>query len=148
MAKIPPLTLAFTGSVIQGAALRAFQTTMLELGLTFQEVIEEVGAFSGFPQSDIVDTGDLRDSQQIQFPQSGAVNFEWPVEYAAFVHEGYTLQNGNQQPGRPWTKLGLIRFNVQMRYAENLNRELARLKIVAPIAPRRQFQRRLINFPK
>jgi hypothetical protein len=141
--------ITFNGGAIKGAALRAFQSTMIELGETFQEVIEEVGAFSEFPQSDIVDTGELRDSQQIEFPQPGSVAFDWPVEYAPYVHEGYTLRNGAQQPGRPWTKLGLLRFNVQMRYAENLNRELGRLKIISPnIGARRQFQRGLNNFPK
>ena len=46
--------ITFKGSAIKKAALRVFQTTMIELGETFQEVIEEVGAFSDFPQSDIV----------------------------------------------------------------------------------------------
>ena len=41
--------ITFNGGAIKGAALRAFQTTMIELGETFQEVIEEVGAFSDFP---------------------------------------------------------------------------------------------------
>jgi hypothetical protein len=121
-------TITFDGGVIKGAALRAFQTTMLELGITFQEVIEEVGAFPEFPQSDIVDTGDLRDSQQIEFPQPGSVRFDWPVEYAPYVHEGYTLKNGSTQPGRQWTKIGVDRFNIQKRYVENLNRELGNVK--------------------
>ncbi len=138
----------FNGGAIKGAALRAFQTTMIELGETFQEVIEDVGAFPDFPQSDIVDTGALRNSQQIDFPQPGSVNFDWSVEYAAFVHEGYTLQNGNQQPGRPWTKAGLTRFNVQMRYAENLNQELKRTKNKrSGVGKRRDFQRNLNDFP-
>ncbi len=141
--------ITFNGGAIKGAALRAFQTTMLELGETFQEVIEEVGAFPDFPQSDIVDTGDLRDSQQIEFPQPGSVVFDWPVEYAPYVHEGYTLRNGNVQPGRSWTKVGLARFKVQMRYAENLNQELKRAsKKRTNVGSRRSFQRNLNNFPK
>lgn len=139
--------ITFNGGAIKGAALRAFQTTMIELGETFQEVIEDVGAFPDFPQSDIVDTGDLRDSQQIEFPQPGSVVFDWPVEYAPYVHEGYTLQNGNEQPGRPWTKVGLARFKLQMRYAENLNQELKRAsKKRANVGSRRSFQRNLRNF--
>mgnify|MGYP000906687906 CR=1 FL=1 len=101
MAKIPKPSVNFNGGSLTGAALRAFQTSMIELGETFQEVIGEVGAFSDFPTSDIIDTGDLRDSQQITFPQPGSVGFDWPVDYAPFVHEGYTLQNGNEQAGRP-----------------------------------------------
>lgn len=140
-------TITFNGGVIKGAALRAFQTTMIELGETFQEVIEEVGAFPDFPQSDIVDTGALRDSQQIEFPQPGSVVFDWPVEYAPYVHEGYTLRDGSQQPGRLWTKAGLTRFNVQMRYAENLNWELGKVKNKkSGIEQRRNFQRNLGRF--
>ena len=140
--------ITFNGGAIKNAALRAFQTTMIELGETFQEVIEEVGAFSDFPQSDIVDTGDLRDSQQIKFPQPGSVVFDWPVEYAPYVHEGYTLQNGNEQPARPWIKVGLARFNTQMRYAENLNQELKRTKNKrSGVGKRRDFQRNLNDFP-
>ena len=40
--------ITFNGGAIKGAALRAFQATMLELGETFQEMIEEVGAFFSF----------------------------------------------------------------------------------------------------
>lgn len=148
MARTKKPTITFNGGAIKGAALRAFQFTMLELGETFQEVIEEVGAFADFPQSDIVDTGDLRDSQVVEFPVSGAVKFDWPVEYAGYVHEGYTLQNGNTQPGRPWTKVGLSKFNVQMRYAENLNQELKKVKNKrSGVGKRRELQRKLNNFP-
>jgi len=147
MAKIPKPSVNFNGGALTGAALRAFQTSMIELGETFQEVIGEVGAFSDFPISDIVDTGDLRDSQQITFPRPGSVGFDWPVDYAAFVHEGYTLQNGNKQPGRPWTKVGLARFSVQMRYAEHLNQELKQVKNKrSGVGKRRDFQRNLNNF--
>lgn len=140
-------TIKFNGGAIKGAALRAFQTTMIELGETFQKVIEEVGAFSDFPKSDIVDTGELRDSQQIEFPQPGSVVFDWPVEYAPYVHEGYTLRNGNNQPGRPWTEVGTQRFNVQMKYAENLNQELKRTKNKrSGVGKRRHFQRNLNKF--
>ncbi len=34
--------ITFNGGAIKGAALRAFQATMIELGETFQEVTEEV----------------------------------------------------------------------------------------------------------
>lgn len=45
---MPKPKITFNGGAIKGAALRAFQTTMLELGETFQEVIEEIGVFSDF----------------------------------------------------------------------------------------------------
>lgn len=46
--------ITFNGGAIKGAALRVFQATMIELGETFQEVIEEVGAFPDFSQNGIL----------------------------------------------------------------------------------------------
>lgn len=127
------VTVQFNGVALRGAALRAFERTMKDLGQTFQEVISEVGAFPDFPQSDIIDTGNLKESQTVVFPSSGSVVFEWPVEYAPYVHDGYTLQNGTQQPARPWTSLGLEKFDAVAQYQANLNAELA----FVPIAMRR-----------
>ena len=142
--------ITFNGSAIKGAALQAFQETMIELGQTFQEVIQEVGAFSDFPQSDIVDTGALRDSQIVEFPSPGSVKIDWPVDYAGYVHEGYTLQNGNTQPGRPWTTVGMARFNFRLRYGERLSQKLNKqFNKSKGKGARRSFQRNLnSNFPE
>lgn len=150
MPKIQKPTIVFNGGAIKGAALQAFQETMIELGQTFQEVIQETGAFSDFPQSDIVDTGALRDSQTVEFPTPGAVMFDWPIDYAGYVHEGYTLQNGNTQPERPWTKVGMARFNFRLRYGERLSQKLNRqFNKSKNKGARRDFQRNLnSNFPE
>ncbi|MEG4406428.1 hypothetical protein [Microcoleus sp. MON2_D5] len=139
----------FNGIALQGAALRAFERTMKDLGNTFQEVISEVGAFPDFPQSDIIDTGALKESQTVAFPSPGSVVFDWPVEYAPYVHDGYTLQNGAQQPGRPWTSLGLQKFDPVVQYTANLNAELAFVPIAmrrVGLVARRKLTTRLSNW--
>ncbi len=97
------------------AAQSAFKETVLLMGTKFTEVISEPGAFDGFP-GDIVDTGRLRASQQTDFISPNEAQISFNVEYAIFVHEGYTLRNGGSQPGRPWTSEGLKRFDAQKAF--------------------------------
>lgn len=52
---------------------------------------------------DIVDSGRLRGSMQRQ-SGPGREEFSWPTAYAAQVHEGASLTNGQRLPGRPWTR--------------------------------------------
>jgi hypothetical protein len=101
---------------IDRAVDQAFKDTCLLLGRTFTEVISQPGAFKGF-SGGIVDTGQLRSSQRLEFITDSEAQFSWPTEYALYVHEGYTLRNGSQQPGRPWTTEGLRRFDVDKTFA-------------------------------
>lgn len=149
MPPLPKPTVFFNGPALQGVALRAFERTMRELGGVFQEVISEVGAFPEFPQSDIIDTGALKESQKVSFPKPGQVKFEWPVPYSIYVHEGYMLKNGASQPGRPWTTYGLNRFDPVVRFQINLNAELALIPIAARragLAARRRMVTNLSNW--
>lgn len=102
-------------SPVEQAAVGAFRDTMQLLGREFTAVITEVGAFPGFPDSDIIDTGDLKARQQADIQDTSAT-FTWPVDYSLYVHEGYTLRNGQTQPGRPWTRAALQRFDLQAKY--------------------------------
>jgi len=49
----------------------------------------------------IVDIGDLRNSQSVQISGLEAV-YSWDVDYAAIVFFGYTTTAGNSYPGRNW----------------------------------------------
>lgn len=111
-------------SIIQGKAIEAFQETCFLLGREFTQVISEVGAFDTFPDRDLVDTGALRASQQLDFISPTEAQFSWTVDYALYVHEGYTLRNGKQQPGRPWTKLALDRLDAQATFNTLLESKL------------------------
>lgn len=147
MAKSKAPKVTFNGRAIEGAAQRAFEKTMRDLGKTYTQVIQDPSAFPAFPGQDIVDTGDLRDSQQITFPKPGAVSFEWKVPYAPYVHEGFTLQNGRSQPPRRWTVVALERINISSTFAKYLSLELGKTRQRGtPKQVRKEFAQQLDNF--
>lgn len=115
------INLNFSG--VERAAQQAFKEACYLLGREYTKAISEAGAFDGF-SGDIVDTGALRASQRIEFAGPGEAQFSWDTEYALFVHEGYTLRNGEEIGGRPWTKLGLERFNLKDTYEKILGAKL------------------------
>ncbi len=51
---------------------------------------------------DIVDTGLLRDSLTVTRRDYLSVLYEYPIDYAAIVHQGATLSSGAFIPARPW----------------------------------------------
>lgn len=113
--------------VIDTAVTKSFKSTALLLSREFVMVISDPGAFPEFPGQDIVDTGALRRSQQVGFPSPTTVLYQWPVDYALYVHEGYTRQNGTVVPPRRWTNLALKRFDFDKKFevvlAKNLEAE-------------------------
>jgi hypothetical protein len=44
--------------------------------------------------------------------------------YALYVHEGYTLRNGNEQPGRPWLRRAEEELDLEGIFTEALARAL------------------------
>ena len=106
------------------AAEDAFKESCFLLGREFTEVISEVGAFPEHPDRDLVDTGRLRASQTLDFPERGKAVFSWNTDYAIYQHSGFTMRNGQQWEGRPWTRLGMERLNFQNTYAKLLESKL------------------------
>jgi len=102
---------------INAATERAFTETAFILGREFTRVISEPRTWAGWDNSrDIVDTGQLRSSQQMAFTAPLEAIYSWPVEYAAYVHEGYTLRNGTRVEGRPWTAVAQQEFDTQQAF--------------------------------
>ena len=102
---------------VNEAIKQAFQETALLYSAKNTEVISEVGAFSSHPDSDIVDNGILRSRQTLDFPGDTEANLSWPVEYAAYVHEGYVRRNGTVVIGRPWTELAAERLDINQTFS-------------------------------
>lgn len=102
---------------------RAFKKTAEDLGAKYTEVIKTEGYFPTHPNSDIVDTGALRDSQEIIFKGGVNVEYKWNVPYAFYVHEGYTTRSGTVVQGRPWSQHGLNIFQLGVKFAINLGNE-------------------------
>lgn len=112
---------------IDEAAKQAFVETAFLVAREFTRVITEPRTWDGFEGArDIVDRGQLRSAQQLVFTGATEAICSWPVEHAAYVHEGYTLRNGKEIKGRPWTQIAVQEFDAQQafaqRYQANLNR--------------------------
>tara|TARA_B100001175_G_C19228054_1_gene503906 strand:- start:278 stop:649 length:372 start_codon:yes stop_codon:yes gene_type:complete len=75
-------------------------------------------------QRDIVDTGRLRASQTVRLVSDTKYEFNWPVEYAAQVHEGTKLKGGGEWPARPWTRTALENVDSKSFFESILRREL------------------------
>ncbi len=64
------------------------------------------GTLAGSPR-DIVDLGNLRDSQSYIPLNDFSWQFTWYVDYAALNHEGGITERGRFHPARPWTCYGI-----------------------------------------
>ncbi|HLO87632.1 MAG TPA: hypothetical protein VK203_21865 [Nostocaceae cyanobacterium] len=109
-------------SAVDRQAELAFKQTMLLLGRQFtQAITSNIWDWPNPPSPrNIINTGRLRSSQQLTFPAPGQALFAWPVDYALYVHQGYTMSNGAVFPGRPWTTYALNNFNVPRVYQQVL----------------------------
>ncbi|MBW4422487.1 MAG: hypothetical protein KME13_25295 [Myxacorys californica WJT36-NPBG1] len=120
---------------LNGAIDKAFKETVEAYGDECQEAIESPiwkwdgytlrknGEFVGSPR-DIVDTGELRDSQQEPVYDGNSATIEWTAEHAGNVHEGID-SNGNPIPARPWTEEAMRNTDFEGIMGEALKRELS-----------------------
>jgi len=106
----------------------AFLKAGEELGAKYRETIEDPNAFPEFPGQDIVDRGDLRDSQKMTIIGDSQIQFSWDVLYAIYVLNGYTLRNGKVQPGRNWISQTHKSFNFELALIKHLGQTLIRGK--------------------
>jgi len=91
----------------------SFQETMEILGMKFTQAISSnIWDWPDGGTRDIVDTGQLRDSQQLIYTGPINAQFNWTAEYAAAVHQGATFKNGRVMRGRPWTEYTMNNFDV------------------------------------
>ncbi len=118
---------------IMAIAEEAFRDTGRRLGQQFKREISAAkwGWIDG-EERDIVDTGTLRARQrEIEEPKEGArfkMRFEWPVGYAAPVHNGAVFRKGPMAgrafPARPWTRVAFREFDTMRFYARNFRARL------------------------
>ncbi len=108
------------------------------LEVELEEVITDPNAFEdiGFVDQDIVDTGRLRDSQQVT-AQNRKVTFAWNPRdpetgelYATTVYSGFKAYGkGKWIPGRRWPEKAIDRLNV----TETLKDKMVARKIKAKV---------------
>lgn len=103
---------------IHTAVKLALADTVVTADLAFTKAIEKKqhdwpnktlrqnGTLAGSPR-DIVDLGNLRDSQSYSRVTDFSWQFTWGVDYAALNHEGGVTERGKFHPSRPWTCYGI-----------------------------------------
>lgn len=101
-------------SQIVGAAERAFKETAFLLGVEFTKSISSniYEWPNGQSPRDIVNDGQLRGSQLLVFFGAFEAEYSWNTDYAFYVHQGYTLANGTEMPGRDWTRHTTENFDI------------------------------------
>jgi hypothetical protein len=69
---------------------------------------------------DIVDLGNLRDSQDMQIDTRNLeTNYEWDIDYALEVHEGAMRNDGTMKPARRWTERAIEEIDIVTNFGEN-----------------------------
>jgi hypothetical protein len=108
---------------------QAFSKTSRNLNDKFREKIESVewdwdrrtrrqnNTVVDSPR-DIVDLGNLRDSQDMQIDNL-ETNYQWDVDYALEVHEGAMRYDGTMKPARRWTERAIDEINLPETFKEN-----------------------------
>jgi hypothetical protein len=114
------VTLEFTPGVVDALIESSFREVALLYGLECTKVITTPGLFPSSSE-DIVDTGQLRASQLVEFPDALEAELSWNTEYAAAVHEGATYKNGRVLIGRPWASLAASRLDLQATFDKIYN---------------------------
>ncbi|MEP0873615.1 hypothetical protein NDA01_28045 [Trichocoleus desertorum AS-A10] len=81
------------------------------------------GEIVNSPRS-IVDTGELRDSQQEpEYLDDNTAVIEWTAPHALEVHNGI-VENGILKPSRPWTETALQEIDLTQVMSEELRDRL------------------------
>ena len=64
----------------------------------------------------------------VNLPKSQVATFMWDVDYAAKLHEGWTLKNGESAPARPWVWLTADSFNFKEEFSTILSSNFSKSK--------------------
>ena len=110
----------FNKRKIRNIITKAFAETCQEYFTECQDVIADNNAFIDFPNQDIIDTGNLRNSGSLTKVDDAHYVIDYDTNYALYVHEGYTLRNGGKQKGRPWTKVAEEKLNLEETLAKKI----------------------------
>lgn len=117
------------GSLILRAASSALAKTALTVDRRAAQIVRTNGYFEGFP-GDIVDQGYLAGSKSVKLsgPYRRIISYgDNSAPYALFVHEGYTLRNGREQPGRPWITEAIRDVDLPTTFAQFFEEKLNEL---------------------
>ena len=118
-------------------AKKAFQATVTQYDNTMKNIIESPRYWGDFGTTyrrsgevvvggfrNIVDLGNLRNSQTVTFFNPFLACFEWNGNGetpTVLVHEGYTTRTGKTIPARPWTIYGVLEGDLEKTFVNAFN---------------------------
>jgi hypothetical protein len=88
-----------------------------------RKTVRSTGEVAGSPRN-IVDTGALRDSLNIEWISPTEAIYHWDVDYAIYVHQGAVLASGTDLPARPWIYAALTEYDLFNNFVYKLNGKL------------------------
>lgn len=74
---------------------------------------------------DITDTGNLKESLQVNQTSRFSYNYWYPPDYAALVHEGGKTASGSVYPARPWIDDAIAILDIPVTFSNYLEDELS-----------------------
>lgn len=107
---------------LQAAIDGKLELVALKLAEKCRQVIETERFVQGWttsdPVRDIVDTGELDNSMQVERVSPLLYRITWSTPYVVYVYMGYTTTRGNRIPGRPWVQWAIDENNWDALLAE------------------------------
>jgi hypothetical protein len=88
-----------------------------------RETVRSTGEVANSPRN-IIDTGALRDSLNIEWVSPTEAIYHWDVDYAIYVHQGAVLSNGTELPARPWIFAAMGEYDLFQEFINKLNEKL------------------------
>jgi hypothetical protein len=88
-----------------------------------RETVRSTGEVVNSPRN-IVDTGALRDSLNIEWISPTEAIYHWDVDYAIYVHQGAVLLNGTDLPARPWIFAALTEYDLLSNFEVKIQGKL------------------------
>jgi len=113
------VNITFNTAQLLAGAEEAFKPANHLLGGEFTKSITENQW--GWPTEpsprDIVDKGQLRQSQRLEMLQPTLAEHSWNTEYAMAVHEGAVFDDGHSMPARPWVRTTIRDYDFAEAFA-------------------------------
>ena len=114
-------TVKFNTAAIAEAITKATNATVMVLDIELRKAITD--PIWDWPRGqsprDIVDTGELRNSQAMTRIGNRRAKYVWSARHSTIVRNGAVLRNGTVIPARKWDELAINRAKLPEAFAQS-----------------------------
>ncbi len=120
-------------AAIDSAIEKGFKDTVYQYAQEVTKVISQPRFWAGFPDSrDIVDLGQLRASQVVEFSSPTEATVSYTADYALFVHNGTTRVTAGGKvlriSPRPFLRIAAEEMDITKKMAENVKYRIKKIR--------------------